>query len=491
MSLKSARDAGTRRPAKHGGKSLLAPTLGVHTTELGESRENLSQKHCLEAQFTTSPAVNAAKTVLHSQLLQGGLKLVRNGEDAKPVKFGETDATTGQRKKGITPDFEAHLNAYWLPFAKDLIDSFLKWGLVAVVFQEMPEDTHGEALAKLKREIGMAVDDATIKRKRDQPKVLIPLVPMLGTYEIAWRSEGTFGYSRQYILYNNAPGHATRADPTARVFVREHPDNVGNLNSPLATVYQQGSFVSSLVEMAFQAELSRTTPSIVTQLRKPEKGADLSAGALFFDADSRNLAAGQDGEESSKAARDLELQAQLCRVINSMQTQGSRGDGPGSSSAAPRFSPPDVAPKLFTLPKVFVPRVPRSTRRCLTLHVRSSVCRTTSSRRTCRSRSRAATSRRSSDSRSTSSVRARRGAPSAPSRPSNPDSSFATQAPRSACRPRSSSKVSGTPVVLSTCAPFAHPHNGRLPVLTGKFSNNSTVQYARASDSNPAPDGVP
>ena len=128
MSLKSARDAGARRPAKHGGKSMLAPSLGIHSSEMGESRENLSQKYALEAQFTTSPAVNAAKTVLHSQLLQGGLKLVRNGEDAKPVKFGETDATTGQRRKGITRDFAAHLNAYWLPFAAAIVNSNIKWG---------------------------------------------------------------------------------------------------------------------------------------------------------------------------------------------------------------------------------------------------------------------------------------------------------------------------------------------------------------------------
>lgn len=94
-----------------------------------------------------------------------------------------------------------------------------------------------------------------------------------------------------------------------------HTDGVGNLNSPLATVYEQGSFVAALTELAFTAELSRAQPSIVTQLRKAEKGAQLDAGALFFDQESRNVANDQEGEESQQAARNLEMQARLCEVM--------------------------------------------------------------------------------------------------------------------------------------------------------------------------------
>lgn len=61
-----------------------------------------------------------------------------------------------------------------------------------------------------------------------------------GTYDIAWRSSGRYGYTREYLLYNNAPGHATRVDPSAMVHVRQEPDTAGNVNSPLATVYEQG-----------------------------------------------------------------------------------------------------------------------------------------------------------------------------------------------------------------------------------------------------------
>ena len=50
------------------------------------------------------------------------------------------------------------------------------------------------------------------------------------------RPSGKFGYTRQYVMYNNAPGHATLLDEEAMVFVRQHPDSVGNCNSALATV---------------------------------------------------------------------------------------------------------------------------------------------------------------------------------------------------------------------------------------------------------------
>lgn len=310
--IKQSREAGRRRAARHGGKSLMAPTLGVHTSELGEHRLNIKQVYALDAMYCTHPAVQAARTVLHSQLLSGGLKLVRDGETLKEVKFGEKDET-GQNKKGITKHFNQHLEEHWLPFAKEVVDCFIKWGICPVVFDVLEEHPSIEAIRKLKNEVGIGGN--TKKRKEPAPPKLIPHVPMLGTYEIAWRSSGKYGYTREYVVYNNAPGQATRLDEEALVFVRQHPDSVGNCNSPLATVYEQGSFVQALTELAFNAEIARSQPQIVTQLRKPEKGSQLDAGALFFDGEARTLNNEQDGEESGQAAKNLEMQAQLCRVM--------------------------------------------------------------------------------------------------------------------------------------------------------------------------------
>ena len=133
--IKQQRALGQRKPSK-ANKSLLAPSLGVHTSELGESRVNLQQMHALENLWVSSPPVQAAKTVLHSQLLAGGIQFERGGEKLKEVKFGET-AEDGSRKRGITKDFSRHLEEHWLPFARECIDCLLKFGLVPVTFCEV------------------------------------------------------------------------------------------------------------------------------------------------------------------------------------------------------------------------------------------------------------------------------------------------------------------------------------------------------------------
>ncbi len=80
--------------------------------------------YALEHLFVTSPAVQAARSVLHSQLLSGGLQLMRDGEPLKAVEFGEK-GENGKAKRGITRSFQHHLDLHWLPFARDIIDSFL------------------------------------------------------------------------------------------------------------------------------------------------------------------------------------------------------------------------------------------------------------------------------------------------------------------------------------------------------------------------------
>ena len=122
----------------------------------------------------------------------------------------------------------------------------------------------------------------------------MPRVPDLGTYEVAWNSGGRLGFIRDYYVYSNAPGHATSADDEAFVHIRQAPDMQGNIVSPIASIFELGSFVNALTELAFTAEVARSTPSIVTQVRKAEKGAALDTGALFFDSESRNVAAGQE-----------------------------------------------------------------------------------------------------------------------------------------------------------------------------------------------------
>lgn len=230
---------------------MFVLAVGVHSSELGESRLNIKQLYALEAMYhvcayghasmhamarmrscvcvsQTHPAVQAARTVLHSQLLSGGLKLMRDGEALGEVKFGETNED-GSRKKGVTKDWAAHLEEHWIPFAKDVIDCYLKWGLCPVVFEVVQEDTTIEAIRKLKREVG--VDGARKRKAPPASPVLVPHVPHLGTYEIAFQSAGKYGYTREYLLYTNAPGMAARVDEEAMVFVRQHCGELTNAHT--------------------------------------------------------------------------------------------------------------------------------------------------------------------------------------------------------------------------------------------------------------------
>ena len=346
------REAGLRRPAAIKPRpGLISNSLGVHNSELGEKRMNLDQVYALEHMFQGHPAVQAARTVLSGQLLSGGISLRKEGEDVE-----------------LTPAFKDHLNEVWIPFAQDVIDSFLKWGYVAISYEEHEDDVRRSTLLAKRRKLAeqpqaakgrgskarQAVDQAPVA-----PPLIIPMVPTLGSYEVAFHMGGRQGYKREYLVYSNAPGQGTREDEEARVVVRQHPDAVGNVNSPLAAVFELGSFVGALTELAITAEASRARPRIVTQMRKKDASA-LDPGNLFFDSESRAVQQRADTEESSAQARALQLQQQMCAMINKLQTTNANDDqdlqsfsGAGSSKLTFKqaYAPQEISPALFNLPK--------------------------------------------------------------------------------------------------------------------------------------------
>jgi len=183
---------------------------------------------------------------------------------------------------------------------------------------------------------------------------------MLGSYEIAYRMGGRAGYKREYLVYSTDRTTGTRVDEEARVVVKQHPDQVGNVNSPLASVFELGSFVAAIMELAVVAESSRARPRIVTQMRKKDASA-LDPGNLFFDSESRAVQAGADADESTGQIRALQLQQKMCDMINKLQTKHYGHDhnmhsfsGAGTSNINGKmpYAPPEVSPSLFHLPKV-------------------------------------------------------------------------------------------------------------------------------------------
>lgn len=337
------RSSGARKAPQTRARDLIGPTLGLSTGEHpGEHRLAYQQINAIEQLFNSHPAIQAARTILHGQLLSGGIVLRRNGEPAD-----------------LKPAFKTHLEECWLPFAQQCVDSFLKFGYVVVAYEE---DTDSLARQSIKRRRGGG-DNAKAKVV-NEPVNLIPIVPPTNTYEVAYIMTGRAGYHRQYLVYSMAPNMATRVDDEARVVVRQHPDSVGNVNSPMATIFDLGSFVSALTELAMTAEITNARPRIWTQMQKEQKGSGLDPQSLFFDTESRGVAASADGQDNAQQAASLAMQHQMLKMINQLQTTHSGAGSSGPDHQLNSFSgggvatgkhthvPPEVSPSLFVLPKV-------------------------------------------------------------------------------------------------------------------------------------------
>ena len=75
------RTSGARSASRPKARDLIGPALGLSTDgQPGEHRLNFPQIHAIEQLFNTHPAIQAARTILHGQLLSGGIVLRRNGE---------------------------------------------------------------------------------------------------------------------------------------------------------------------------------------------------------------------------------------------------------------------------------------------------------------------------------------------------------------------------------------------------------------------------
>ena len=232
----------------------VGPSIGLASTgRPGEFKLNANQMEALQALYTSSPAITAARSVLRGQLFGGGVVLRRNGEDVK-----------------LTPQFQKYLSSKWLSFAGDVLDSFLCWGLCVVAYDE-----DMELKRRAKRSAARGV--------KTEP-VIAPLVPAMETHEVAYRQVGRMGYIRDFVVYNlAAPIHATKLDEDARVFIREQPDSVGNVISPMSKVFELGSFVTALTELALTSEITNARPRMWTQQAKADKGQGIESNQLFFD----------------------------------------------------------------------------------------------------------------------------------------------------------------------------------------------------------------
>ena len=277
------------------------------------------QIDALRTLYTSQPAMQACRSVLLGELLSNGFELIRN---AKRVE--------------MTPEFTSHLQQHWVPFARDVIDSFLIAGF-AVTAQDK--------------------DDIVVSGKRRKNGITIPVCAPLDTYNLTFNYEMS-RYRRKYAVYPTMELGATDQDEDVDVHIRSPPDGHGNVVSPVATCYELGSMQLAIVELALKAETLRAKQMVLTQPAERKTTDDpLGAASMFFDSESRAIQANLERSSNGEATSSLQMQIKMCSIINSLQTRGEdreqmlhkiKHDGKRTES----FVPPTARPELMTLPKV-------------------------------------------------------------------------------------------------------------------------------------------
>lgn len=269
------RKRGKRRDLKSKGRQneQAGPMSAIDAGSPGEVRISTDAMIALSHLYSQSPSIQAARTILLGQLLSSGLVVRRDGKDV------ELKAT-----------FSRHIEDVWLPFARGIIDGFLQFGFVVVSLEEeddapfanltkgkkmaavsnMANDTNepGDASAARKRKMPLANDVSKSKKdiaEKKRATNLIPVIPDLGQVDVSFIHTGITNYKRRYRIFVHDSDSVYRQDYSSEVFFKSHPDAAGNIVSPIATVFQSASFISSLEELALQAEVVRARQMLVTQ----------------------------------------------------------------------------------------------------------------------------------------------------------------------------------------------------------------------------------
>jgi hypothetical protein len=362
-----------KRP-KYGG-----PARGLNASpDVTVNRQQIDQ---LRTIFETHPAIIAAVSVLESQLLGGGLQLRVNGETV------DVDAEVTQ-----------HIDECWMPFARDLIGAFLIYGYAVIAYEtedvecpsvrsrakrrvegilngkvtgrrrarEAKDDDRGESSGGSSSRVdgtngtnGSNVDVGKRRRgKTNEANNIVPLVASPYKYNLTFFTPPN-SYRRRYVILKNAVSGVPEEDTDSMLVLTNPPDDLGNVNSPMASVHSIIEFINTLVESAANAEVNRSNPMLVTE-QQPKDGRDgISVSDSFFDQESQNIARSQTVQENEMQARMLKMQLDMCRALNVNPLMLNQGAGSnvtkpgtasiGSSTESIRRNI-DMSSRIFALP---------------------------------------------------------------------------------------------------------------------------------------------
>jgi len=315
-----------------------------------EVRVSTDQMTAIHQLYTTSPSIQAARSVLMGQLLSSGIVLRRKGKDV-----------------ALTEGFAKHLEGVWIPFARNVADAFIQYGFCAVSIEEEnppPFESfrrrvrEGQRAAQDREDVynygdtqrtgdAVATNHAIDGDELDATKNLVPNVCELGTYDVCFQLKGRRGYKRTYTVSSNDNAHSMQVDADVGIFFKSEPDGYGNINSSIATCFEQASFIAALQELALNAEVVRARTQLVTQpAPKGNNGAvHLDAANMFFDSESRAIQEQDQANANDDQASALSLMVRLCESMNKAQT--TQPNNPvGTHSAHTSHVPPEVRKQM-------------------------------------------------------------------------------------------------------------------------------------------------
>ena len=188
----------------------------------------------LRSVYFNNPFVFICRNLIHSKIFENGLCL-NNNKDCKN-----------------NPLTQQIMDSYWVPFAKDIIDSVMCIGLVPFRYRKVNTE-------------------------------YIPYIPTAGTYEIHVVTNET-GTTKFQFFSNDKPIDINKPTPDAFVLsgFGYDPEKNAQIRSTVSCLYPVIRFTSDLHDYAIMAEKLRSNPPIIMQ-KKNDTNSSEEEG-LHFDA---------------------------------------------------------------------------------------------------------------------------------------------------------------------------------------------------------------
>ena len=275
-------------------------------------------------------------------------RAARAAAQRRPAGAAWRQATT------LQPTFQAHLTKYWLPFARDIIDHLLKFGMCR--FASSSRILKGGQTRQTRERSGDKTQGRGVRRARPSRRATrSPWSPC----SAPTTSAGPSARGLHAQLLQPGPGHD---DQAGRGVLRPRAPARRCRQHQLANRLRlrAGSFVPP-TDLAYTAEV-RAPAGRDDASQKPDK-INCSIRGSFFDSESR-LRGGQQAETESAA-------------LSSRCRRRSRGDQPAPDAPRgrrPAQPPPEsgalpsrrrTSRRLFVLPKVCCRLATPRSHRCL------------------------------------------------------------------------------------------------------------------------------